>query len=180
MRSQKGQDMGESVVTDDDAQLRRALWAMTSGLYLLSLAQEDRLHFMTISLVMQVAKTPRRLAMSIEDGAIALEFISKDSTIGLVFLGRDQAPLARKFAKAPIFDQETMSASGVPVVREGSSGLWMPSDSLGMVVGRVISSSQLGSHWLVTTSVDNMVLRQPLEEWSAVLAMSDTRMHYGG
>ncbi|WP_276945191.1 hypothetical protein, partial [Ferrimicrobium acidiphilum] len=66
--------MGESVVTDDDAQLRRALWAMTSGLYLLSLAQEDRLHFMTISLVMQVAKTPRRLAMSIEDGAIALEF----------------------------------------------------------------------------------------------------------
>ncbi len=180
MRSQKGQDMGESVVTDDDAQLRRALWAMTSGLYLLSLGQEDRWHFMTISLVMQVAKTPRRLAMSIEDGAIAMDFIGEDSAIGLVFLDRSQAPLARKFAKAPIFDQEKMSASGVPVVRESSSGLWMPSDSLGMVVGRVMSSSQLGSHWLVTTSVDNMVLRRPLEEWPAVLSMSDTRMHYGG
>jgi flavin reductase (DIM6/NTAB) family NADH-FMN oxidoreductase RutF len=172
--------MGESVVTADDAQLRRALWAMTSGLYLLSLAEEDRWHFMTISLVMQVAKTPRRLAMSIEDGAVALDFIGNDAVIGLVFLDLNQVPLARKFAKAPIFDEEGMSASGVPVVHERSSGLWMPSESLGMLVGRVVSSCQLGSHWLVTTSVDKMVLRQPLEAWPTVLSMSDTRMHYGG
>lgn len=172
--------MAESVVTSDDAQLRRALWAMTSGLYLLSLNKEDRWHFMTISLVMQVAKTPRRLSMSIEDGAIALDFIGDGATVGLVFLDRTQTPLARKFAKAPIFDQETMTASGVPVLCDSDSKLWMPTDSLGMLVGQVISSCQLGSHWLVITSADKMVLRQPLETWTTVLSMSDTRMHYGG
>lgn len=172
--------MAESVVTDDDAQLRRALWAMSSGLYLLSLTDGDRSHLMTISLVMQVSKEPRILAMSVERGALALEFLSQDAAIGLVFLDVAQVPLARKFAKPPVVDAVAMTASGVPVVRDEVSGLLLPRDALGMVLGRVVTMDELGSHWLITSSVDSMVVRQPLEAWSSVLSMSDTRMRYGG
>ncbi|WP_298448013.1 flavin reductase [Ferrimicrobium sp.] len=172
--------MAESVATTDDAKLRSALWSITSGLYLLSLASAQRLHLMTISLVMQVAKQPRRLAMSIEDGAISLEFVAPSAPVGLVLLDASQASLARKFAKPPVFDPSHTSANGVSVVREAESGLAMPSEALGMLIGRVQSVTELGSHWLMTTSVDTLVARQPPSEWPRVLSMSDTRMHYGG
>ncbi|MGC9155126.1 MAG: flavin reductase family protein [Ferrimicrobium sp.] len=172
--------MAESVVTDDDAQLRRALWAMSSGLYLLSLTDGDRSHLMTISLVMQVSKEPRMLAMSVEREALALEFLRQGAVVGLVFLDVTQAPLARKFAKPPAVDVAAMTASGIPVVRDEASRLLLPRDALGMVLGRVVAMVELGSHWLITSSVDSMVVRQPVEAWSTVLSMSDTRMHYGG
>ncbi len=167
-------------MTDDDALLRRALWAMPSGLYLLSLTDGERSHLMTISLVMQASKEPRRLAMSVERGALALEFVYEGAAVGLVLLDQTQAPLARKFAKPPAFDPTTMVASGVSVVRDFGSGLLMPRDALGMLLGKVVAMVSLGSHWLITSSIDSMVVRQPLEAWPAVLSMSDTRMHYGG
>ncbi|MCI2976459.1 MAG: flavin reductase family protein [Ferrimicrobium sp.] len=173
--------MSEIVATSDDAQLRSALWAMTSGLYLLSLSDGSRTHLMTISLVMQAAKHPRRLAMSIEEGAIALGFLAPLSPVGLVLLEASQAPLARKFAKPPVFeDQDDTRASGVSIVRHAESGLVMPCDALGMLIGRVYSTIALESHWLVVTSVDSMVTTKTPSQWTKVLSMSDTRMRYGG
>jgi len=169
-----------SSLGSSEEDLRRALWAMPTGLYVLSMRGEGRDHLMTISLAVQVAKEPRVLACAVEEGAHALGFLGPGAAAGLALLAPAARALARRFAKPPEVDEATMTAAGVPVVRDTETGLLVPRESLGMLRLRVASREHLGSHWLVLARVEGLLALAPPVEWGPLLAIQDTRMRYGG
>lgn len=169
-----------SSVGTEDQELRKALWALPTGLYVLSMRRDVRDHLMTISLAVQVAKEPRVVALAVEAGARALELLPCGATAGLVLLPPAARVLARRFAKPAVLDEQAMTVADVPVVRDRQTSLLVPRESYGMVRLEVRDFVDLGSHRLVLATVVGLYALVPVDEWGPLLAIQDTRMRYGG
>ncbi len=161
---------------------RRVLWSMPIGLYVLGAAHDNDAHFMTTSLVMQVATSPKLVAASIERDAFTLSLVKASGHFCLSLLAKADRALVRKFVKRQHHDAERRELAGVAYATARVSGAPLVPSALAYLDCRLERDLELGSHHLVIGEVIDAAITGapgPSDELE-VLAMSDTRMSYGG
>ena len=182
---------------DYDRARRRVLWSLPTGLYVIGSRAGDRRNLMTCSWVMQVATTPKLVAVAVEQSSVTLGLIEESGRFSVSVLVRSDRALIRKFAK-PVDDVDldeagrAVSMQGVPVT-EDADGVprlaaalaWMSCEVRETVGGG--SADDGPSHVLVISEVTDV--GGPLSDEVVagddagrpeVLRMEDTRMNYGG
>ena len=174
---------------------RRVLWSLPTGLYVVGSRSGDRRNLMTCNWLMQVAITPKLVAVSVERGSVTGALIAEGGGFSVSVLSRADRALVRRFVK-PVEDVETdragsaITMQGEPVhevegglpclgsavswlsCRVRHTGDWggsggLPPVSHVLYVGEVVDAGER-----VTTGADG---RGP-----EILRMEDTRMNYGG
>ncbi len=190
---------GGTAAPDDDAAdrlRRRVLWAMPTGLFVVGSRAADRRNLMTCNWVMQVATSPKLVAVAVESGSLTRELIEAGGSFSVSLLARGDRALVRRFVK-PVRDVET-DERGVAVrlqgepVEEVAGGLPRLAAAIAWLACSVRSMSDPdgpatgatpASHVLVVGEVVDVGASERLGGSGpddAVLAMGDTRMSYGG
>jgi flavin reductase (DIM6/NTAB) family NADH-FMN oxidoreductase RutF len=171
-------------VDDDDARdeydkrRRRLLWKMPSGLYVLgSTDGAERRNGMTINWVTQVTFEPKLVAVSIEQTAFTHELVVAGGVFALNVIAQDDRAIVRKFTKPVDVDLVARTLNGFPF-HDGTTGAPVLDQAVGYVECEVRHSLDLGDHTLFVGEVVNAAFQA--DEETPVLAMSDTRMNYGG
>jgi len=158
----------------------------------------DRANLMTANLVMQVATTPKLVAVAVETDAVTTGLIRQSGTFSISILARTDRALVRRFVK-PATDMEVGPDTGITAIQgepvvEVSGGVpvlaaavgWLACD-VRQTVGLEDGPAQEGSHVLFIGEVVDVgeagdagagpdAEPGPAE----VLRMEDTRMNYGG
>jgi flavin reductase (DIM6/NTAB) family NADH-FMN oxidoreductase RutF len=177
-----------------DRQRRRVLWSMPTGLFVVGSRHGDRRNLMTANWVMQVATTPKLVALSVESGSLTRELIGAGGSFSVSVLPVSERAVIRRFAK-PVRDVEldgdgaAISLQGEPV-HEVTGGLPVLSSALGWMSCAVRDTvtwdtvtTEAPSHVLVVgevTDVGEAPSPPAGTDRPAVLEMHDTRMNYGG
>lgn len=173
-------DGGERDGGEHDRHLRRVLWAMPTGLYLVGSRRDDEVNLMTANLVVQVCTEPRLVAVALERDSLTARLVTDGGGFALSLLPRSQRDVVRRFVK-PVRDVErapdgTVTAlAGQAVSEVGPRRLPALSSAAGVIVCALSRADELGSHVLCIGEVE-AVAGEPDD----VLRMEDTRMHYGG
>ncbi len=100
---------------------RRVLWAMPTGLFVVGSRSGDRRNLMTCNWAMQVATTPKLVAVGVESGSVTRRLVEEGGSFSVSLLARSERGLVRRFVK-PVRDVEVDDAGvartlqGVPVV----------------------------------------------------------------
>jgi flavin reductase (DIM6/NTAB) family NADH-FMN oxidoreductase RutF len=174
---------------------RRVLWAMPSGLFVVGSRSGDRRNLMTCNWVMQVATTPKLVAVAVESGSLTRELIETGGSFSVSLLARSERGLVRRFVK-PVRDVEVdgsgaaTSLQGEPVV-EVAGGLPCLSAAVAWLACSLRSEQgwndgadlDRASHVLMVGEVVDAGETDRLgsgDAEDAVLSMGDTRMNYGG
>ncbi len=184
-------------MTDDADRLRRrVLWAMPTGLYVVGSRSGDRRNLMTCNWAMQVATTPRLVAVALESDSLTRELVIAGGSFSLNLLARSERSLVRRFVK-PADDVVVDGAGGATSIRgepvfEVENGLPCLSAALAWLACSVRSVHEWdgrgapggASHVLVVGEVvgagETDRLLAPRDDDDGVLSMADTRMNYGG
>lgn len=176
--------------TDEDRRWRRVLWSLPSGLYIVGSRAGQRRNLMTASWVVQVASSPRQVGVSIEQASVTLDLVRTGGVFALSLLPVDQRALVRRFAK-PVppgevhVDEEGAGTMAGVRVLSGASGAPFLAVAIGVIDCQVAHIVDLGSHCFVVGRVVGIKgggggpdpgAASPMR----ILAMGDTRMHYGG
>ena len=195
--------MSVNVSSDDleafDRLRRRVLWALPSGLFVVGSRAAGTRNLMTCNWVMQVATTPKLVALAVESDSMTRDLIERGGSFSVSLLTRSDRGLVRRFVK-PVRDTETDAAGvatsmqGEPVI-EVANGLpclaksvaWLACSVRSIVDWDGLQPPEAGllpaSHVLVVGEVlaagETDRLASPEDE-DAVLLMTDTRMNYGG
>jgi flavin reductase (DIM6/NTAB) family NADH-FMN oxidoreductase RutF len=168
---------------DADRLRRRVLWALPTGLYVVGSRAGERRNLMTANWVMQIAMSPKLVAVAVESGSLTRTLITEGGSFSVSLLARSERGLVRRFVK-PVREIETgadgvaTSMQGEPVV-EMADGLPRLAAAIAWLACSVVSITEWepagdrgdavpASHVLGGTDDD------------AVLTMGDTRMNYGG
>jgi flavin reductase (DIM6/NTAB) family NADH-FMN oxidoreductase RutF len=170
---------------------RRVLWSMPTGLFVVGSRDGDRRNLMTANWVMQIATAPKLVGFAVERDSVTRELVERGGGFSVSILAKDARSLVRRFVK-PVADVEVgddgavVSMAGEPV-REVAGGLPCVASALGWLCCEVRhllewdrSGDAPASHVLVVGEVIDA------GEWSEAagpgdaLAMTDTRMSYGG
>jgi flavin reductase (DIM6/NTAB) family NADH-FMN oxidoreductase RutF len=181
-----------------DRSRRRVLWSLPTGLFVVGSRAGVRRNLMTANWVMQIATSPKLVAVSVERGSLTLSLIEEGGAFSISVLSRADKALVRKFVK-PVSDVElaadgsVSTMAGVPVVEtpEGPPRLTAALSWLACAVRRVDRwQDEWGggptSHALVVGQVTNAAEGRAGpgstggESDPGVLRMEDTRMNYGG
>jgi flavin reductase (DIM6/NTAB) family NADH-FMN oxidoreductase RutF len=174
---------------------RRVLWSLPTGLFVIGSRAGVRRNLMTANWVMQVAITPKLVAVSVERGSVTSALIAEDGRFSVSVLPRDDRAVVRRFVK-PAEDVETdesgavRSIRGVPV-HEVEGGLPCLESAVSWLSCRVRHTEDWGteagsppaSHVLFVGEVvdaGERTVPDPAGEAPAILRMEDTRMNYGG
>ena len=177
---------------------RRVLWSLPTGLFVVGTRGGVRRNLMTANWVMQIATTPKLVAVSVEQDSVTLSLIEEARAFSVSVLSRSDRALVRKFVK-PVSEVElgpdgaASAMSGVPVV-ETAEGLPRLEAALSWLSCSVRSidrwddhaSEGAASHVLVVGcvtdagSVEGREGADDGEDGPGVLRMEDTRMNYGG
>lgn len=175
-----------------DRARRRVLWSMPTGLFVLGSRSGARRNLMTCNWAVQVATTPKLVAVSVEAGSLTAELIDGGGSFSLSLLPRSERAVVRRFVK-PVTDVQldaegrAVSLQGVPV-HEVAGGLPCVAAARSWLACSV-RSSHLGvrdgvapaSHVLhVGEVVDVGEAPGPGDGDGGILQMGDTRMNYGG
>ena len=181
---------------------RRVLWALPTGLFVVGSRAGDDRNLMTCNWVMQVATTPKLVAVAVEADSVTRGLIERGGSFSVSLLARSDRGLVRRFVK-PVRDVGTdgrgaaVRMQGEPVV-EVDGGLPVLAAAVAWLACAVRSVSvwdglvtdgadgtgtPVASHVLVVGEVVAAAatdrLGGPADE-DAVLSMADTRMSYGG
>jgi flavin reductase (DIM6/NTAB) family NADH-FMN oxidoreductase RutF len=170
---------------------RRVLWSMPTGLFVVGSRDGDRRNLMTANWVMQIATAPKLIAFAVEAGSVTRELVERGGGFSVSILPKEARALVRRFVK-PVEDTvlggdgEVVSMAGVPV-REVAGGLPCIAGALGWLsceVHRLVEWDRPGSapasHVLVVGEVVDADEWQEVSGADVALAMTDTRMSYGG
>jgi flavin reductase (DIM6/NTAB) family NADH-FMN oxidoreductase RutF len=168
----------------EDRLRRRVLWKMPSGLYLLGSVAGARRNLMTLSWAMQVAITPKLVAVSVEQAALTHELITDGGVFAMSILRRDDRAVVRKFVKPVEEGDVELDESGAGTmrgleVRSYETGAPVATGAAGFVDCTLVNTVSLGSHSLFVGEVVGFGFPDG-EEDSPVLRTEDTRMNYGG
>jgi flavin reductase (DIM6/NTAB) family NADH-FMN oxidoreductase RutF len=168
----------------EDRLRRRVLWKMPSGLYLLGSRAGSRKNLMTLSWAMQVATSPKLVAVSVETAALTHELISEGEVFAISILRRDDRAVVRKFVKPVDPSDMDLDESGTGTmrgveVRSYRTGAPVAARAAGFVDCTLVSAHPLGSHSLFLGEVIDFGFPEGDED-SPVLRTEDTRMSYGG
>lgn len=189
-------DDPDGVVDDDyDRLRRRVLWAMPTGLFVVGSRAGVTRNLMTCNWVMQVATSPKLVAVGVESGSVTRGLIDSGGSFSVSMLARSERGLVRRFVK-PVRDVELDDAGaatamqGQPVV-EVAGGLPVLAAAVAWVACSVRSvlawdgegPTGPASHVLVVGKVVDVGATDRLDldgDDDAVLSIGDTRMSYGG
>lgn len=171
---------------------RRVLWSMPTGLFVVGSRARDRSNLMTANLVVQVATTPKLVAVAVEAGSVTRGLIEDGGAFSVSILARADRALVRHFVK-PVGKVARDAAGAVTgmqgaPVHEVAGGLPVLTAAAGWLACSLRSVSDPGetagapaSHVLcIGEVVDAGEAAAPDGGWEPVLRMEDTRMHYGG
>lgn len=161
-----------------DRLVRRVLWTMPSGLYVLGSSDGDRLNAMTLNLAIQVSIVPRRIAVAVAKDAYTRELIDAGQAFSLNILNRSDRTAVRKFVKPVQVDLANKTLNGFGFER-GTTGAPLLDLATAWIDCRVFQAIDAGDHVLYIGDVADAGLRNP-QESPEVLRMEDTRMNYGG
>ncbi|MDA8262005.1 MAG: flavin reductase family protein [Actinomycetota bacterium] len=158
---------------------RRVLWSLPSGLYLLGSSGAAGPHVMSTSWFTQVATEPKLVAAGVEADSLTAANIQASGHYVIALLAQESRVLVRKFAKRV---QRVESAGGellIEGVAFGSTGDGdpYPLEAIALVEAQVSRRIELGSHVLFVAEVTDAAV---LRDGERALAMSDTRLNYGG
>ncbi|HEY4929169.1 MAG TPA: flavin reductase family protein [Acidimicrobiales bacterium] len=192
-------DRTEGGADDFDRLRRRVLWAMPTGLFVVGSRDGDTRNLMTCNWVMQVATSPKLVAVAVESGSVTRQLIERGGSFSVSLLARSERGLVRHFVK-PVQDVElddhgvATSLQGEPVV-EVAGGLPCLAVSVAWLACSVRSITTwddlvpgggdppVASHVLVVGEVvgagESDRMASPGED-DVILSMTDTRMKYGG
>lgn len=181
---------------------RRVLWSMPTGLFVVGSQAGGRANLMTANWVMQIATSPKLVAVSVERDAETRQLIEDGGGFSVSILSREDRAVVRRFAK-PVTELTrdeggvVTAMQGVPVGHIGD-GLPYLAAALGWVACAVVATCSWEdvrptvataepSHVLFVGEVVDAGERatgvQPadgVDAQAAVLRMEDTRMSYGG
>jgi flavin reductase (DIM6/NTAB) family NADH-FMN oxidoreductase RutF len=175
---------------------RRVLWAMPTGLFVVGSRAGDRRNLMTCNWVMQVATSPKLVAVGVESDSVTRGLVEAGGSFSVSLLGRSDRGVVRRFVR-PVRDVEVdgagvaTSLQGEPVV-EVAHGLpvlavavaWLVCSVRSVHVWEAAHGGAGSSHVLVVGEVVGAGETDRLstlgEGADAVLSMDDTRMNYGG
>jgi flavin reductase (DIM6/NTAB) family NADH-FMN oxidoreductase RutF len=189
---------------DADRLRRRVLWALPTGLFVVGSRAGDERNLMTGNWVMQVATSPKLVALAVESGSVTRRLVESGGTFAVSMLARSDRGLVRRFVK-PVREIElddagaATSMQGVPVL-EVAGGLPVLAGAVAWLVctvravhrwdtagpagpGSDPQPAGAGSHVLVVGEVTAVGASDRLssdDPDDAVLSMGDTRMSYGG
>jgi len=178
---------------------RRVLWAMPTGLFVVGSRAGDRRNLMTANWVMQVATTPKLVAVAVEADSLTRELIDAGGSFSVSLLARSDRGLVRRFVK-PVRDVDvdgTGAATSLQgeAVFEVGNGLpcllaavgWLACSVRSVQMWEAGPGAGAASHVLVVGEVDVAGESDRLSAAGvdgatddAVLSMRDTRMNYGG
>lgn len=171
----------------EDRLRRRVLWSMPTGLYVIgsrgTFQDEERANLMTANLVVQVATSPKLVAVAVEAGAVTAALVSSGGAFSVSLLDRADRALVRRFVK-PVTEVE-LDADGHPrsmageAVHTAATGAPVLERAVAWLDCRLGHELDLGSHRLFVGEVVAVDGPPAEEEWEP-LRMEDTRMNYGG
>ena len=199
--------MNEHGTTGDpeafDRLRRRVLWAMPTGLFVVGSRAGDKRNLMTANWVVQVATSPKLVAVAVESGSVTRDLIERGGSFSVSLLARSERSLVRRFVK-PARDVVTdgdgvaTSIQGEPVFEVGddlpclrASVAWLACSVRSVatwdgLVDEAAAEAGAGpgaSHVLMVGEVVEAGETERLGAGSdddAILTMTDTRMNYGG
>ncbi len=173
---------------------RRVLWSLPTGLFVVGSRSGARRNLMTCNWVMQVAVTPKLVAVAVEQGSVTRELIAEGGGFSVSVLARADRAVVRRFVK-PVVTVET-DVAGVAVTMQGepvlevAGGLPCLVSAVSWLSCRVRHTGDWGtsdgpaaSHVLFVGEVVDVGEREPTGadgEPPEILRMEDTRMNYGG
>jgi len=173
---------------------RRVLWSMPTGLFVVGSRAGERRNLMTCNWVMQVAMTPKLVAVAVERGSVTRGLVDEGGGFSVSVLARADRAVVRRFVK-PVEAVET-DAAGTAVALQGepvhevAGGLPCLSSAVSWLSCRVRHTGQWGaddgrpaSHVLFVGEVVDAGEREPADgpgDHPEILRMEDTRMNYGG
>jgi len=155
---------------------RRILWRMPSGIYLLGSAAQGRRNLMTHNWAMQVATSPKLMAVSVRNDAVTCALVRKGGAFSLNFLRREDRALVRGFTK-PVEEGPEPGTLGGLAVRDGVTGVPVLAQAVAWLECQVRHVLPLGDH---TLFVGEIVDCSAPDEEGEVLRVQDTRLNYGG
>ena len=182
-----------SVPDASDAVLRRVLWNLPTGLYVLGSVGQVGVgpwNLMTINLVTQVATDPRVIVVSVERDALTARFAEASGSLALSILLRADRGVVRKFVK-PVVDIE-LGEDGSPISMTGIAVHLAPGGAPVLDTAaawldlEVVDHRDFESHVALfaavrgASAIDAMLDGAPSERRVDVLRMEDTKMNYGG
>jgi flavin reductase (DIM6/NTAB) family NADH-FMN oxidoreductase RutF len=142
--------------------------------------------------VMQVAVSPKLVAVAVEDGSVTRRLIEEGGGFSVSILPRSARAVVRRFVKPTESveldaDGSAMSMQGEPVV-EVTGGLprliearaWLACRMLHLLRWDTDAVDGVASHVLCIGEVVEAGESSPGAEDPDVLRMEDTRMNYGG
>lgn len=178
---------------------RRVLWSMPTGLFVVGSRAGDRHNLMTANWVMQIATSPKLVAVAVERDAVTRRLIDAGGGFAVSILDRGDRSLVRRFVK-PV-DSVTRDASGRVTTMQGQPvrqvGEGFP--YLAVAVGWLACALRATCTWEPATTVTDaepshvLFVGEVVDAGErtaegagsngappAVLRMEDTRMNYGG
>ena len=197
MARSPGSDDEVGMTDAADRLRRRVLWAMPSGLYVVGSRSGDRCNLMTCNWVMQVATTPKLVAVGIETASVTRSLIEESGSFSVNLLARRDRSIVRRFVK-PVRDVDLddagllVSLQGEPV-HEVTGGLpvlhaavaWLTCSVTSTLAWDNDAAAAPASHVLVIGEVVEVGASEEFDNLgddsdAGILSMSDTRMSYGG
>jgi len=161
-----------------DRLLRRVLWKMPSGLYVVgSTDKGDRRNGMTLNWATQVSFDPKWIGIGVEQGALTHELIGASGVFSLCMIDREDRAIVRKFTKPVEVDLAARTLNGFPYL-DGVTGAPVLVQAVAYVECEVRRPVEVGNHTLFLGEIVNAAFLK--DEDTAVLRMEDTRMNYGG
>ena len=171
---------------------RRVLWAMPTGLFVVGSRDGDRRNLMTANWVMQVATTPKLVAVAVESDSVTHGLLASGGAFTVSLLARSERALLRRFVKpvrtvelddsgsaAFLQGEPVREAPGRPPVLAAAVA-WLDCDVRSEATW---GGDAAASHVLVVGEVVGAGASDRLggaDDDDVVLSMADTRMNYGG
>jgi len=157
---------------------RRVLWKMPSGLYVIgSTDKGERRNGMTANWVTQIAFDPKWVGVSIDREAYTHELVEAGGCFAVSMIDVEDRAIVRKFTKPVEVDLAARTLNGFRYV-EKTTGAPILEQSVAYLDCEVRETLAAGSHTLFVGEVVECGFLG--DEETPVLAMSDTRMNYGG
>lgn len=183
----------EGVDQDEyDRMRRRVLWSLPTGLFVVGSRAGAQRNLMTCNWVMQVATSPKLVAVAVEEASVTRRLIEEGGAFSVSVLDRTARTVVRKFVKPTESieldaDGTVSSMQGQPVV-EVAGGIPRLVDARAWLACRLVrllrwdadAVDGVASHVLCVGEVVDVGESDSEGADPGVLRMEDTRMNYGG
>lgn len=183
----------EGVDQDEyDRMRRRVLWSLPTGLFVVGSRAGAQRNLMTCNWVMQVATSPKLVAVAVEEASVTRRLIEEGGAFSVSVLDRTARTVVRKFVKPTESieldaDGTVSSMQGQPVV-EVAGGIPRLVDARAWLACRLVrllrwdadAVDGVASHVLCVGEVVDVGESGSEGADPGVLRMEDTRMNYGG